>query len=63
MQTVVVTARVTSKLERLMRKRNRRIIKYSSNWSEEGAAIITRLIIKQICSPKEWENDLIQSMK
>jgi hypothetical protein len=33
------------------------------HWSDKGAAIITRLIIKQLCSPKEWENYWIQKMK
>jgi hypothetical protein len=63
MKTGIVTPRVTSKLERLMREINRRIKKFAFNWSDKGAAIITRLIIKQICSPKEWENYWIQRMK
>ncbi|MFP5387635.1 MAG: hypothetical protein ACLGHN_16285, partial [Bacteriovoracia bacterium] len=63
MKTGVVTPRVTSKLERLMREINRRIKKFAFNWSEKGAAIMTRLIIKLICSPKEWENYWVQRMK
>jgi hypothetical protein len=54
MKTGIITPRVTSKLERLMREINRRIKKFAFNWSEKGAATITRLIIKQICSPKEF---------
>jgi len=63
MKTGIVTPRVTSKLERLMREINRRIKKFAFNWSEKGAAIITRIIIKLICSPKEWENYWVQRMK
>jgi len=63
MKTGIVTPRVTSKLERLMREINRRIKKFAFNWSEKGAAIMTRLIIKLICSPKEWENYWVQRMK
>lgn len=50
MKTGIVTPRVTSKLERLMREINRRIKKFAFNWSEKGAAIITRIIIQLICS-------------
>lgn len=56
MKTGVVTPRVTSKLERLMREINRRIKKFAFNWSEKGIAKITRIILKLICSPKEWED-------
>jgi hypothetical protein len=63
MKTGVVTPRVTSKLERLMREINRRIKKFAFNWSEKGAAIMTRLILKLICSPNEWESYWVQRMK
>lgn len=63
MKTGVVTPKVTSKLERLMREINRRIKKFAFNWSDKGAAIITRIIIKLICSPKDWENYWVQRMK
>lgn len=63
MKTGVVTPKVTSKLERLMREINRRIKKFAFNWSEKGAAIMTRIIIKRICSPKEWENYWLERMK
>jgi hypothetical protein len=43
MKTGVVTPKVTSKLERLMR----------------GAAILTRIMIKRISSPKEWGKSLV----
>ncbi len=63
MKTGVVTPKVTSKLERLMREINRRIKKFAFNWSEKGCAIITRILIKLICSPKEWESYWIGRMK
>ena len=63
MKTGVVTPKVTSKLERLMREINRRIKKFAFNWSEKGAAIMTRIIIKRICSPKEWENYWLERMR
>ena len=63
MKTGVMTPEVTSKLEKLMREINRRIKKFAFNWSEKGAAIMTRIIIKRICSPKEWENYWLERMK
>jgi hypothetical protein len=63
MKTGIVTHRVTSKLERLMREINRRVKKFAFNWSDKGAAIMTRLIIKLICSPKEWESYWVQRKK
>ncbi len=63
MKTGVVTPRVTSKLERLMREINRRIKKFAFNWSDKGAARMTRLIIKLICSPKDWEDYLTERMR
>lgn len=55
LKTGIVTPRVTSKLERFMRELNRRIKKFAFNWSDKGVAIISRIILKLICSPKEWE--------
>ena len=63
MKTGVITPKVTSKLERLMREINRRIKKFAFNWSEKGCAIMTRLIIKLLCSPKEWEDYWFERMK
>ena len=56
MKTGVVTPKVTSTLERLMREINRRIKKFAFNWSEKGCAKITRILIKLITDPKSWEN-------
>ncbi|OFZ35756.1 MAG: hypothetical protein A2504_09505 [Bdellovibrionales bacterium RIFOXYD12_FULL_39_22] len=63
MKTGVVTPKVTSRLERLMREINRRIKKFAFNWSEKGCAKITRIIIKLICDPKSWENHWDKKMK
>ncbi len=55
MKTGVVTPKVTSKLERLMREIGRRIKKFAFNWSEKGCAKMTRIILKVITDPKSWE--------
>ena len=63
MKTGVVTPKVTSKLERLMRELNRRIKKFAFNWSEKGCAKITRIIIKLITDEASWENYWLEKMK
>ena len=63
MKTGIVTPKVTSKIERLMREINRRIKKFAFNWSEKGCAKITRIIIKLITDPKSWENHWDKKMK
>jgi hypothetical protein len=55
MKTGVVTPKVTSKLERLMREINRRIKKFAFNWSEKGCAKMTRIILKLITDRKFWD--------
>ncbi len=56
MKTGLVTPKVTSKIERLMREINRRIKKFAFNWSEKGCAKMTRLLLKLICDRKSWDN-------
>ena len=56
MKTGIITPKVTSTLERLMREINRRIKKFSFNWSEKGCAKMTRILIKLLTDPKSWEN-------
>ena len=63
MKTGVVTPKVTSKLERMMREINRRIKKFAFNWSEKGCAKMTRIIIKLITDATSWENFWDQRMK
>jgi transposase-like protein len=63
MKTGVVTPKVTSKLERLMREINRRIKKFAFNWSEKGCAKITRIIIKLITDASSWENYWVEKMR
>ncbi len=63
MKTGIVTPKVTSKLERLMREINRRIKKFAFNWSEKGCAKMTRIIIKLITDATSWENYWDQKMK
>ena len=47
--------KVSSKIERLMREFKRRIKKIGFNWSPEGVAKITRILLKLIASRSEWE--------
>ncbi len=56
MKTGIITPKVTSTLERLMREINRRIKKFAFNWSEKGCAKMTRILIKLLTDPKSWEN-------
>lgn len=63
MKTGIVTPKVTSKLERLMREINRRIKKFAFNWSEKGCAKITRIIIKLITDATSWKNYWDKKMK
>lgn len=63
MKTGVVTPRVSSKLERLMRELNRRIKKFAFNWSDRGAGKVTRILLKLICAPQEWEDYWLKRSK
>jgi hypothetical protein len=47
--------RTTSKLERLMREIGLRLKKIAFGWSEKGAAQMTRILIRKIVNPDEWE--------
>lgn len=49
--------RVTSLVERMMREIKRRIRKIGFSWSEKGAEKMTRLVLLQLSSTKQyWEN-------
>jgi len=54
MKNGVVTPKVSSMVERMMREIGRRIKKIGFGWSEAGAAKMTRIIIKRITSADEW---------
>ncbi len=51
----LVHPRVSSMIERMMREIGRRIKKIGFGWSPEGAAKMTRIIIKRITSANQWE--------
>lgn len=51
----LVCPRTQSMIERMMREIGRRLKKIAFGWSEEGAAKMTRIIIKRIASAGEWE--------
>ncbi len=55
LQTGLSNPRVSSMIERMMREIGRRIKKIGFNWSPEGAAKMTRIIVKRITSANEWE--------
>ncbi len=63
MKTGIITPKVTSKLERLMREINRRIKKFAFNWSDKGCAKMTRIIIKLLTDTSSWENHWVEKMK
>ena len=52
----IVHPRVSSMIERMMREIGRRIKKIGFGWSPEGAAKMTRIIIKRITSAGQWEH-------
>ena len=54
LKTGLIHPRVSSMIERMMREVGRRIKKIGFNWSPEGAAKMTRIIIKRITSADEW---------
>ncbi len=54
LETGLVNPRVSSMIERMMREIGRRIKKIGFGWSPEGAAKMTRIIIKRITSADEW---------
>lgn len=54
LKTGLVHPRVSSMIERMMREIGRRIKKIGHGWSPEGAAKMTRIIIKRITSADEW---------
>ena len=55
LKTGIRCPRTTSKLERLMREIGRRLKKIAFGWSEKGAAQMTRILIRKIVNPQEWE--------
>lgn len=53
--TGIVSPRVSSFIERMMRELARRLKRMAFGWSEEGAAKMARIIIKRFTSAKQWE--------
>jgi len=51
----LVTPRVSSMIERMMREIGRRLKRIAFGWSETGAAQMARIIIKRFTSAGEWE--------
>ncbi|AQQ08586.1 hypothetical protein L21SP3_01583 [Sedimentisphaera cyanobacteriorum] len=55
LETGIVTPRVSSMIERMMRELGRRLKRIAFGWSEEGAAKMARIIIKRFTSENQWE--------
>ena len=55
LKTGIVTPRVSSMIERMMREIGRRLKRMAFGWSEEGAAKMARIIIKRFTSAGQWE--------
>jgi hypothetical protein len=61
LKTGVVSPRVSSWIERVMREIGRRIKKIGFGWSEEGAAKVTRILLRRMDAPgweKYWQEKL-----
>lgn len=56
-------AKVTSRVERFMRELGRRLKRIAHNWSEAGAEIMARILLKKTLDPKGWENYWKDKMK
>jgi len=55
LETGIVTPRVSSMIERMMRELARRLKRMAFGWSEEGAAKMARIIIKRFTSAGQWK--------
>ena len=55
LETGIVTPRVSSMIEHMMRELARRLKRMAFGWSEEGAAKMARIIIKRFTSAGQWE--------
>jgi hypothetical protein len=51
----LVSPRVTSVIERLMREIGRRLKRIAFGWSPAGAAKMARIVIKRIVDPAQWD--------
>ena len=54
-KTGIVTPRVASWIERVMREIARRLKRIAFGWSEKGAAKMTRIVMKRFISAAAWE--------
>ena len=54
-ETGIVSPRVSSFIERMMRELARRLKRMAFGWSENGAAKMARIIIKRFTSANKWQ--------
>lgn len=55
LKTGIVTPRVSSFIERMMRELARRLKRMAFGWSEKGATKMARIIIKRFTSVNQWD--------
>jgi hypothetical protein len=63
LESGIVTPRVSSMLERIMRELGRRLKRMAFGWSEEGAAKMARIIIKRFTSASQWEKYWLDKLR
>jgi len=51
----IICPRASSLIERVIRELGRRLKKLAYNWSDKGAAKISRIILKKFTNEKEWD--------
>jgi len=51
----IICPRASSLIERVIRELGRRLKKLAYNWSDKGAAKISRIILKKFTNEEEWE--------
>ena len=51
----IICPRASSLIERVIRELGRRLKKLAYNWSDKGAAKISRIILKKFTNEKEWK--------
>ncbi len=56
LESGIVSPRVSSFIERMMRELARRLKRMAFGWSQDGAAKMARIIIKRFTSADQWEN-------
>lgn len=59
----IICPRASSLIERVIRELGRRLKKLAYNWSNKGAAKISRIILKKFTNEKEWETYWVNKLE